>query len=123
MSNKSEGNKLENLTAKVLFNKGYWVHIIQQNKAGQPADLIAGKNGQFLLIDCKACAGDKFVLSRIEYNQHQAMRLFKARTKGNCLFAISLQDRIYFIEYERLNKLEVKSVGADWLKENNMEEL
>ena len=65
MSNKSTGTKFELELSKALADRGFWVHRLQDNQNGQPCDLIACRNGQAWLIDCKDCQGDFFQLSRI----------------------------------------------------------
>ena len=52
MSNKKIGNGFETEFCEKLFQNGYWVHNIAQNAAGQPADVIAVRNGVAFLIDC-----------------------------------------------------------------------
>lgn len=57
MSNKKIGNGFEAEFCEKLFQNGYWVHNLAQNAAGQPADVVAVKNGVPYLIDCKVCSG------------------------------------------------------------------
>ena len=65
MSNKKIGNGFEAEFCEKLFQNGYWVHNLSQNAAGQPADVVAVKNGVPYLIDCKVCSGKVFSVSRI----------------------------------------------------------
>ena len=44
ISNKKLGNSFEEEFAELLYEHGFWVHLLQQNAAGQPADIIATKN-------------------------------------------------------------------------------
>lgn len=95
MSNKSSGNKFERDLAERLYGDGFWVHVMQQNKAGQPADIIAVRNNYVTLIDCKEITGHTgFILHRVEENQRLAMSLFQERTGGHsdCWFALKLPD-------------------------------
>ena len=40
-NNKTSGNRFEQDFANLLAEHGFWAHVMQQNKAGQPADIIA----------------------------------------------------------------------------------
>lgn len=92
-SNKSNGNKFEQELAEHLSNSGAWVHVLQQNKAGQPADLIVISRGHRALIDCKVISGHGgFRMSRIEENQRLAMTRFYERTGSPGWFAFKLPD-------------------------------
>ena len=62
-----------------------------QNSAGQPADVIAVRNGKAYLIDCKVCSTDKgFALDRMEENQDLAMNLWNECGNGQGWFAMKL---------------------------------
>lgn len=91
-NNRKAGNSFERKLAQTLFDNGFWVHLLTQNQAGQPADLIAAKNRKTYLIDCKECSGNGFPLSRVEPNQQSAMSLWKDRSQFYALFAIKLKD-------------------------------
>ncbi len=91
MSNKKIGNSFEFELAEMLSMYGFWVHLLSQNSAGQPADVIAVKNGRAYLIDCKVCSTDKgFALSRVEDNQHLSMELWNECGNGQGWFAMKL---------------------------------
>ena len=61
------------------------------NAAGQPADVLAARNGQAYLIDCKVCSTDKgFDLRRVEENQELAMNLWEECGNGQGWFAMKL---------------------------------
>lgn len=107
MSNKSTGTKFELELSETLAGRGFWVHRLQDNQNGQPCDLIACRNGQAWLIDCKNCQGDFFQLSRMEENQRNAMTLFRSTGNRGGLFAIRFSSgRIYMIPYQRLIEQE-----------------
>ena len=59
MSNKKLGNSFESELCEILSMYGFWCHNLAQNSAGQPADVIAVRNGKAYLIDCKVCSTDK----------------------------------------------------------------
>ena len=48
--NRSRGGRFEQEMAEKLAENGFWCHVMQQNKAGQPADLIAVKGRYHTLI-------------------------------------------------------------------------
>lgn len=99
MSNKSEGNAFEKEFCELLGQNGFWVHNLQQNSFGQPADVIAVKEGKAFLIDCKVCSDDTFCLSRIEENQTLAMMHWKKCGNGLGWFALKFTDEIYMVPY------------------------
>lgn len=90
MSNKKLGNSFETDFCQLLYQHGFWVHNFVQSKDGQPADVIAVKNGKAYLIDCKVCSNNYFNLGRMEENQINAMTLWEDVGNGNGLFAIRL---------------------------------
>lgn len=92
-SNKSSGNRFEQEFAEFLDLHGFWCHVLQQNKSGQPADIIAVKGNYHCLIDCKEVSTDRgFVLTRAEENQRLAMKKFADRGKQVCWFAVKYPD-------------------------------
>lgn len=97
MSNKKLGNSFESEFCEILSMYGFWCHNLAQNSAGQPADVIAVRNGKAYLIDCKVCSTDKgFALNRMEGNQDLAMSLWNECGNGQGWFAMKLPtDEIY----------------------------
>lgn len=77
MNNKSNGTAFERAIAEILADNGFWVHRMQDNKNGQPFDIMAARNQKTYVADCKVCQGDVFVLSRVEENQKNAMQLWE----------------------------------------------
>lgn len=104
MSNKKIGNGFEAEFCEKLFQHGYWVHNLAQNAAGQPADVIAVKNGVPYLIDCKVCSGKTFSLSRIEENQDLSMTLWEMCGNGQGWFALLLEDEVFMIPHVVINR-------------------
>lgn len=90
MVNKTLGNRFEQEFCHYLAQNGFWAHNTAQTKAGQPADIIAVRNGRAYLIDCKVCEHDRFTLSRIEENQENAMTLWEMQGNTSGLFALKL---------------------------------
>ena len=106
--NRSNGGRFEQDLSHALAENGFWVHVMQQNKSGQPADLIAVKGHFHTLIDCKVISGDKgFPFSRVEDNQKLAMRTFQRRCGELCYFALKLPDEsVWMISMERIETLK-----------------
>ena len=98
VTSKKLGNQFEKEFCNILYCYGFWCHNLAQNAAGQPADVIAVKNGHAHLIDCKVCSHDKFPLSRIEENQRFAMRMWRDRGKQWGWFALKTTHGIYMID-------------------------
>ena len=115
-SNRKVGNDFESDLCEVLFENGFWVHNLAQNQAGQPADVIAVRNKQAYLIDCKVCSSDFFSFSRLEDNQILSMDLWKDSGNGTGWFAVKFDDRIYMMA-SVLMKAEALS-GKSRRKEN-----
>jgi Holliday junction resolvase len=91
MINKKVGNSFEAELCEILSGYGFWCHNLAQNSAGQPADVIAARNGKAYLIDCKVCSTDKgFALSRVEENQDLAMELWNECGNAQGWFAMKL---------------------------------
>lgn len=120
MTNKANGNKFEEELAQKLFNEGFWVHRLTQNSAGQPADIMAVKDGEAFLIDAKVCESDVFPFSRVEGNQRTAMELWKQCGNGTGWFAILMRGEIYMLSYNSIldfESLKEKSLNyADILR-------
>ena len=98
MTNKKSGNQFEAELCEILANDGYWVHNLAQNAAGQPADVIAVRDGEAFLIDCKVCSKGTFPFSRIEENQELAMSLWQDCGNGAGWFALKFDDEIYMVD-------------------------
>lgn len=102
MSNKKLGNSFESELCEILAAEGFWAHNLTQNSAGQPADVIAVKNGEAFLIDCKVCSQGKFQYSRIEENQDLSMELWHDCGNGYGLFALKFDTAIYMVDRESI---------------------
>ena len=99
ISNKKLGNTFESDLCDTLYENGFWCHNMAQNKAGQPADIIAVRNGKAHLIDAKVCSNNEFPLKRIEENQSLSMELWSDRGNGQGWFALKLNDEVYMLPY------------------------
>nr|DAO25287.1 MAG TPA: hypothetical protein [Caudoviricetes sp.] len=102
MSNKKVGNDFEMEFCEILSKNGFWVHNLAQNQTGQPADVIAVRDGGSFLIDCKVCSTGRFQLKRIEENQQLAMQHWLDMGNDEAWFALKVNDEILMIPYRRL---------------------
>lgn len=102
MSNKKLGNDFESDFCEILAEEGFWVHNLAQNSAGQPADVIAVKEGNAYLIDCKVCSRDRFPIDRIEPNQVMAMDLWRECGNGEGWFALEFSKDVYMVSLESM---------------------
>lgn len=102
MSNKKLGNSFEAELCEILAKEGFWAHNLAQNAAGQPADVIAVKDGEAFLIDCKVCSQGKFQYSRIEENQDLAMDLWCDCGNGKGWFALKFDAGTYMVNRESI---------------------
>lgn len=132
MNNRKLGNTFEQDLCDLLYEHGYWAKNLKQDSAGQPADIIAVKNGKAYLIDAKVCSDGKFPLSRVEENQDLAMTFWKECGNGEGWFALKLKDEtVVFIphctmialSYEKseLNLKDIMDYGItleNWLIKN-----
>lgn len=104
-SNRTLGNSFEEDLCQILFDCGFWVHNMAQNKAGQPADIICARNGKAYLIDAKVCTYDLFKLDRIEENQDLSMSLWQKQGNGQGWFAMRTRNEIYMIPHFAITAL------------------
>ena len=129
MTNKNIGNDFESRFCEILFGNGFWTHNLAQNASGQPADVIAARNGKTYLIDCKVCSNQGFALSRIEENQDLSMELWKDTGNGDGWFALKVEEEIVMIphfsikalmrEKSVLNLTDIREYGVKlerWIK-------
>jgi len=105
--NRSVGTRFEAELCEILAQYGFWAHNMQQNHAGQPADIIAIRGAFHTLIDCKHIADDKgFPFSEIRENQRSAMKMFQRKCGQLCYFAFKLpDDTIWLVTLERMDIL------------------
>ena len=112
-SNKKIGNTFESDFCDLLYEHGYWAHNLTQNASGQPADVIAVRDGRAYLIDCKFCTNNKFQFSRLEENQQTAMTLWENCNNGEGWFALSLNDgRIFMLSHNLMISLSLRQSFA-----------
>ena len=97
--NKKLGNDFEQELCQILADAGYWTHNFASKKTGQPADIIAVKNGKAYLIDAKECTREIFPLKRMEYNQELSMGLWIECGNTIPYFALKARNEIYIVAY------------------------
>lgn len=114
MSNKSIGAAFEREFAEFMSDRGFWVHILQDNRNGQPFDVIAARNGYTYVFDCKVCEGNTFLLSRMEPNQISAMKLWEGCGNEKGMFVIAYRKASQFctIPFDRLMKLKEEGIKS-----------
>ena len=112
MNNKQAGNEFEREFCEILASDGFWSHFMGGNRNGQPADIIAVRNKKAYLIDAKDCKNDRFVLSRIEDNQHMAMRKWELCGNDQGLFALNTSKGIYMLTYGMVQVLEMADIKS-----------
>lgn len=111
VSNKKTGSDFEREFAELLASKGFWVHLFQDNKNGQPCDIVAAWNGVTYLFDCKNCEKDYFLLRRMEENQYNAMHLFELTGNEKGKFALRFSNqKIYLIDYDLIKHLQSRGI-------------
>ena len=122
-TNKKLGNTFEAELCEILFEEGFWAHNLAQNQAGQPADVLAARNGRTYLIDCKVCSDNRFPLSRMEENQGTSMTLWKQCGNGEGWFALKVSSGVYMIPHRNLKALLAKqsSLNLKEIVENGVE--
>lgn len=106
MINRKEGNQFETELCELLSEEGFWCHNLAQDAAGQPADVIAVKEGQAYLIDCKICSRNRFQFTRIEENQRSAMELWRECGNGEGWFALQFSGQIYMVDIASMDNCQ-----------------
>ena len=118
MINKKLGNDFEQELCHILADAGYWVHNFEKRKNGQPADIIAVKNGKAYLIDAKVCMYEVFPFRRIEENQHLSMDMWIECGNITPYFALKARNEIYMVSY-----VTIKNLIRKGKKQLNLEDM
>ena len=105
MINKKLGNDFEQELCEILADAGYWVHNFANRKNGQPADIIAVKNGIAYLIDAKVCSYEVFPFRRIEENQQLAMNMWMECGNTTPYFALKCRNEVYMVSWNNIKYL------------------
>ena len=112
MSNRKDGTDFERELCQILREYGFWSHNFAQSRDGQPADIIAVRNGKAYLIDAKVCKNDTFALSRIEENQRWSMDYFRDCGNEEGWFALKTSEGIYMIPLSYMKTFEAHGFGS-----------
>lgn len=115
------GNAFEAELAVILSRAGYWVYRCPPTLSlGQPADIIACRNGKSHLIDAKICGFGYFDKHRIEDNQYNAMTKFSNCGNGEGLFAVKFDKSktIYMATLSSMSKTKHIRLNEEWFREN-----
>lgn len=114
MSNKSKGSSFEQFFGNLLAHNGYWAHVLQDNRNGQPFDVFATKDDTPYAFDCKECESDRFQLSRMESNQISAMNRWIETGNSNVYFAIRFDKtyNIYVVPFQELNSRRLAGISS-----------
>lgn len=103
MNNKKLGNTFEKELCEILFKAGFWVHNFANKTAGQPADIIACRDGKAWLIDAKECTNGTFDTRRVEENQKNSMILWADSGNGYGYFALKIsENEIYLMSHVKI---------------------
>ena len=108
VSNKILGNQFEIEFCEELSRRGWWVCRMAPNAAGQqPMDILAIRDGNPKMIDCKVCTGKRFLLSRIEANQRTSAWKWESCGNGEAWIAIKVieTDEVWMIEMSEIERL------------------
>lgn len=107
MNNKKLGTDFEREAVKFLSQNGYWVHFLTPDSRGnQPFDIIASKNDEPVVFDCKTSSVKWFGISRLEENQIMAFELWHKKGNKKAFILIKYNEEIYQIPYRMLNALQ-----------------
>ena len=112
MNNKKLGTEFEREIVELLSNRGFWVHFISpDNRGAQPFDIIAVKDGEVIVGDCKTSVRKKFDFWRLESNQMMAFEKWLACGNHGAYVFVKHNNEIYFIPYEMLR--DDKKINLD----------
>ena len=106
-SNKEIGTAFERKFCSWLAGRGYWVHFLAPDSRGaQPFDVIAAKDGQTMVVDCKTSSRPIFSIDRLEENQRFAFEKWMACGNSVPFVSILYKDNLYIINYRYLRDKE-----------------
>ena len=119
MNNKRLGTAFEREFCELLAARGFWVHFMSPSASGaQPCDIIACRNNTPFLFDCKTCEKATFHISRLEDNQNLAFQRFDKTGNDLAFVAVKHDEKIYFVPYYMLVKLQSIKLDAAILADN-----
>ena len=109
MNNKVLGNTFERLFVEKLKDNGFWAHFIEPNRSGaQPFDVIAIRDGQTYVFDCKTSMKDSIGMNRLQLNQEFAFEKIQQAGCWHTYLAVLHEGRVYCVHYNQLKYGSVK---------------
>jgi Holliday junction resolvase len=118
MSNKSNGTAFEKEVANLLSAGGFWVHRLQDNRNGQPFDIMAVRDNVPVAIECKVCEKGVFDFSRIEENQIMAFEMFHKANNSYAFFAFKdIYGDVTFMPFGEIRRI-METEGKSGFKVN-----
>lgn len=124
MNNKKLGDDFEQEIVEWFAESGYWAHFLSPDKRGaQPFDIIAARNGEIIVGDCKTSSRKTFSINRLEDNQILAFERWIACGNNSPYIFIKHNRLVYFVPYTYLRSKEKITLdgssnwaGGWWLK-------
>lgn len=119
-SNKKIGNNSEEIVAVALQKQNYWVLRIPPNSNGQPADIIAIRNGVPYLLEIKHVEGKSFKLSRIEPNQIHALNYFELFGGKSWVIFVLDDNSMYMLSWKSVEMMILnnwRKIEREYIKE------
>lgn len=117
VNNKRTGNAVEQEFAEMMYDKGWWVHILSDKVTGQPFDCIMANAEVTFFVDIKSVESQDYLLhSRIEDNQRNAFKMLTKRKVKNCGFMCKFNDGWYYLPFEKINFENKKTHKRDMIK-------
>jgi hypothetical protein len=114
---KKIGNQTEKDFANLMFNKGWWVHILNDKVNGQPFDIIMAKNSAVWFLDVKNVSGKNYFLhNRIEPNQKSSMKMLMKRGISNVGFVICFDGEWYLLKYSKIDFDKPRTLKRDCIR-------
>lgn len=114
MNNKKIGTAFEEEMVEWFVKNGYWTHFLSPDKRGsQPFDIIAVRNGNVVVGDCKTCSKNSISISRLEDNQISAFEKWIAKGNSSPYIFAKHRDMILFIPYTYLKSAKTVKLIAD----------
>lgn len=106
--NKQIGNDYESKLIELLAKNGWWCHLFAYKPEGQPCDVIALKDNQYMLIDVKHCSAKRFPFKDIQTNQKNCFKLATQKGNTNNGFAIYFEQtkEWRWLDYSDFAKME-----------------
>lgn len=114
---KKIGNQLEKSFAKTMYDRGWWVHLLNDKVNGQPFDVIMAKDESVWFLDVKNVSGKNYFLhNRIEPNQINSMKMLINRGIFNVGFVICFDGEWYLLKYNKIDFDKPRTFKKDCIR-------